>query len=150
MQFTGGAGNDFERGGLAADLLRGGAGADTLIGGGGADTLEGGAGHDTLTGGAGADTFRFVNPGTVLTADDTVTDFTLGTDKVALTGFGSGAPIPFDVVTAAQGPFEAKATVIVDAPHHTLSFDADGTGASVAVLLAHGDFSASPLDYMVA
>ena len=148
LHFTGGSGNDFERGGAAADVLKGGAGSDTLIGGGGADTLEGDAGHDTLTGGDGADTFRFYGPPGP-GDDDTVTDFVSGVDKVVL-GFGlGGGAQPFDVVTAADGPFEAKATVIVDTANHTLSFDRDGTGAGAAVLVAHGDFTTNPSDYMV-
>ncbi len=63
-----------------ADVLIGGAGADVLNGGAGADILRDGGGEDVLTGGAGADLF-------ILTADgspDTITDFTLGEDRLDL------------------------------------------------------------------
>lgn len=154
VHFTGNDGNDYLRGGASADVLKGAGGSDTLIGGGGADTLEGDGGHDTLTGGAGGDTFRFANPVTLFSSDvagavDVVTDFTPGVDKVALIGFGHGGPEAFDVVTAAQGPFEAKPTVIVDTAAHSLSFDPDGTGAGAALLLGYGAFTTNPLDYTV-
>ena len=58
---------------------------DDFVGTDGDDTIEGGTTDDTLTGGAGADTFAFgADHG-----DDTITDFTAGTDKIdlsALTG----------------------------------------------------------------
>lgn len=72
----------------AADMLRGGDGADDLSGGAGADTLTGGAGYDVLTGGAGADRFQFAVDGSV----DLVTDFTAGSDTLALVDAG-GAPL---------------------------------------------------------
>ena len=58
----------------------GGAGGDTLIGDGGTNRLEGGGGDDILTGGAGDDTFVF-GAGS---GDDTVTDFDLDLDIMAL------------------------------------------------------------------
>ena len=67
-------------GGTNSDVMVGAAGNDRLSGGNGNDILLDGAGSDTLTGGSGADTF-------VLTADgltDTISDFTLGTDKLDL------------------------------------------------------------------
>jgi hypothetical protein len=63
-----------------ADMLSGGAGHDAITGGVGDDILIDGPGSDTLTGGAGADIF-------VLSADgdaDTITDFTLGLDRIDL------------------------------------------------------------------
>jgi Ca2+-binding RTX toxin-like protein len=90
---VGGAGKDTLQGNGGNDLLEGGAGddwlvgdtvsatgvasdagVDTLLGGDGNDTLNGGAWSDLLTGGAGSDVF------TGLSADDTITDFTMRTD----------------------------------------------------------------------
>ncbi|MEC3860168.1 DUF4214 domain-containing protein [Mesobacterium sp. TK19101] len=68
------------------DDLNGGAGADTLRGNGGNDDLDGGTGNDILTGGAGCDTFR----GRTDTGTDTVTDFTLGSDRVVIEGVDEG------------------------------------------------------------
>ena len=64
----------------AADVLQGHMGDDVLLAGAGNDILRDGDGVDTLTGGAGADVF-------ILSADgqtDTITDFTLGEDKIDL------------------------------------------------------------------
>ena len=57
---------------------------DSLTGDGGANVLEGGAGADTLTGGGGADRF-IVNFGageSPFQADDRITDFEQGSDKI--------------------------------------------------------------------
>jgi serralysin len=62
---------------------------NTLIGGIGANALTGGAGKDTLTGGAGADKFNFnaaSDSGATLAVRDVITDFTLGLDKIDLSG----------------------------------------------------------------
>ncbi|MDA8672766.1 hypothetical protein N9M46_06940, partial [Gammaproteobacteria bacterium] len=100
-ELIGGAGNDTATGSTGADTLTGGAGNDALTGGAGndvisggegVDTITGGTGKDTMTGGAGADTFVFSANGTAstpavnvstLSATDTITDFTSGTDKLS-------------------------------------------------------------------
>ncbi len=78
-----GDGNDALYGDGGNDVLYGENGNDKLYGGDGADKLIGGAGDDQLTGGSGVDTFVF-GPGS---GSDTVTDFTIGTDKIDLAGF---------------------------------------------------------------
>nr|WP_242055142.1 putative Ig domain-containing protein [Nostoc flagelliforme] len=69
------------------NLLKGLGGKDTLIGNAGDDILVGGAGNDLLTGGQGADSFLF-GSGAAFTESafgiDTITDFSKGTDKIAL------------------------------------------------------------------
>jgi Ca2+-binding RTX toxin-like protein len=87
--FNGGAGNDLI---FAGPLFSGSPGnwvpmskgvGDTLDGGTGNDVLIGGYGLDTLTGGAGADVFVFNAP--LVTGNaDTITDFTVGEDKIYL------------------------------------------------------------------
>jgi hypothetical protein len=88
---TGTAGNDSIDGGNGSDILFGYAGNDTLIGGNGTDfllgsagddLLDGGNGSDTLRGGLGEDIFVFAAGEGI----DTITDFSLGTDKIGLTG----------------------------------------------------------------
>ncbi|MBF7142928.1 MULTISPECIES: putative Ig domain-containing protein [Pseudomonas] len=78
------------------DLILGLGGDDTLNGNNGNDVLDGGSGRDTLTGGAGADTFRYTalsdsyrdyDAGGI-TATDTVTDFTVGVDKIDVSALG--------------------------------------------------------------
>ena len=63
--------------------IMGGTQADVIKGGAGSDVIDGGAGNDTLTGGAGKDYFAFSNH----TGDDTITDFTVGEDKIDLSGY---------------------------------------------------------------
>jgi Ca2+-binding RTX toxin-like protein len=74
---------DTLNGGAGNDLLVGAPGHDVLSGGTGNDVLVGGYGLDTLTGGAGADVFVFNAPISALHAD-TITDFTVGEDKIYL------------------------------------------------------------------
>ena len=67
--------------------IDGGSGADIITGSSGADTIYGGGGSDTLAGGAGADIFYYgaVSDSTGGTYDK-LTDFTIGTDTLDLTG----------------------------------------------------------------
>lgn len=81
---VGDAGNDTVYGGDGNDIVGGGDGNDILYGDAGGDALFAGAGSDTLTGGAGGDTFYF-SAGS--SGDNTVTDFTSGTDVVLIRGF---------------------------------------------------------------
>jgi len=69
-------------GGNGTDFLLGSAGNDLLNGDNGNDTLRGGLGSDILTGGNGTDIFVFASGEGI----DTITDFSLGTDKIGLTG----------------------------------------------------------------
>lgn len=71
------------------DTLAGSARDDAINGAGGDDILIDGAGTDTLTGGAGEDLFVLTRDG----ANDTITDFTVGTDKLDLSAF----PLLYDV-----------------------------------------------------
>jgi Ca2+-binding RTX toxin-like protein len=86
---NGNAGNDYVFGNRGQDILNGGDGNDYLFGGrdndmlfGGAgdDTLSGDLGDDTLTGGDGADHFVYNS----LHGHDTITDFQVGVDAIAL------------------------------------------------------------------
>ena len=79
----GNRGNDRIYGGKGDDRLYGNRGEDLLVGGPGDDRLNGGANNDRLTGGEGNDIFVF-DPGEY---DDTITDFTIGEDKVDLRAF---------------------------------------------------------------
>lgn len=83
LQKAAGAGGGRLAGGDGDDVLAGGGGADRLEGGAGADILLDGGGADTLRGGAGADVFVFVQDG----ATDRIVDFTLGEDRLDLSGF---------------------------------------------------------------
>jgi len=138
----GGTGTDTLTGGAGNDILNGGIGRDTLIGGDGNDTLIGGLGNDALTGGAGSDIFLF---NTAAGTDfDTITDFLSGTDKVQLSKSFFGALGTVNSAIASNQWLEAanhtatSATqrVIHDTVDGGLYYDADGSGAAVAVKIA--------------
>ncbi|MBW4453103.1 MAG: choice-of-anchor D domain-containing protein [Nostoc indistinguendum CM1-VF10] len=78
----GDSGNDKLSGDNGNDTLFGGIGDDQLLGGAGNDWLYGGSGNDVLTGSYGADTFVLASGQDT----DTITDFQVGTDKLALSG----------------------------------------------------------------
>ena len=75
------SGIDVLSGGLGADQLFGGLDEDWMYGNEGNDKLYGEAGNDRLQGGAGADTYVF---GTAATGNDTIADFDVTADKIAL------------------------------------------------------------------
>jgi serralysin len=81
-----GDGDDSARGGKDNDLISGGFGNDSLSGDLGNDTLIGGSGFDTLTGGDGTDVFKFGTGDAHFsgTSTDVITDYTDGTDRIAL------------------------------------------------------------------
>jgi Ca2+-binding RTX toxin-like protein len=78
----GNAGDDVLNGGDDDDILFGGKGNDILFGNDGNDFLAGDLGNDFLVGGGGSDRFVLqVNAGV-----DTVSDFMIGSDLIALSG----------------------------------------------------------------
>ncbi|UWQ51897.1 hypothetical protein K3720_18930 (plasmid) [Leisingera caerulea] len=95
----GGGGKDKVFGGGGADTVYGGGNSDVLKGGGGKDLLDGGNGDDQITGGGGSDTFVF----TAGHGQDTVLDFTSGTDVIDLSGLGQSANSYSDLEISSQG-----------------------------------------------
>jgi Ca2+-binding RTX toxin-like protein len=117
-------------GGGNRDVLFGFAGADTLNGMGGNDYLDGGKGNDMLTGGAGADRFVFVTGD----GNDTITDFTHGSDVIDLHGYGVTDFATLETLMYQDG---ANLLIALDAQNHiTLQ------GVTIAQLSA-GDFAFS-------
>lgn len=78
-QLAGNAGNDLIFGEGGNDRIHGDIGNDALSGGSGNDALLGGSGDDILLGGEGNDIFIIDGLG-----NDTILDFTLGSDKLSL------------------------------------------------------------------
>ncbi len=70
--------------------VRGSAGVDILVGDAKGQTLNGGAGIDQLTGNGGADVFKFgsLTDSRYSGGMDRIADFTIGTDKIDVTGLG--------------------------------------------------------------
>jgi Ca2+-binding RTX toxin-like protein len=126
-------------GGDGNDALYGDDEGDYLFGDGGKDTLDGGTGDDLLAGGADADTFQFSRPTDGI---DLIWDFMVGTDRVAIdnagfgvAGTGSLAANGIDFVLGSAAT-SAHATILFDVAAHQLMWDADGTGAGGAQVLA--------------
>ncbi|WP_272942224.1 S8 family serine peptidase [Candidatus Regiella insecticola] len=78
--------NDILTGNELNNILVGGRGDDRLFGEGGHDVLIGSQGNDILTGGGGNDDFVIDR---VAGDKDIITDFTVGQDKLVLSGFKS-------------------------------------------------------------
>jgi Ca2+-binding RTX toxin-like protein len=125
----GNAGNDYLIGGVGNDTLIGNAGNDTLDGSLGNDLLNGGLGNDTLTGGGGADIFVFNVALDGTTNVDRITDFAVGVDKIQL------SPSIFSALTG-HADMGWGSYLLYNAGTQALSYDADGTGAGAAVLVA--------------
>jgi len=127
------------------DSLVGQGGDDTLRGGNGNDWLEGGTGNDWMNAGAGADSFVFreaPGPGNA----DTMDDFASGSDTIALdnaamTALGADGDFVsgdarFRAAAGATGGADANDRVIYNTSTGQLYYDADGSGAGAAQLLA--------------
>jgi len=128
-----------------ADRITGDAGANGLAGMEGNDTLNGGAGVDTLTGGADSDSFIFsVAPGPA--NGDLITDFSTGADKIRLDAGVMPNLGPSGNFAAGDGRFFAAAgafaghdaddRVVYNTQTGQLFYDADGSGAGNAQLIA--------------
>jgi ELWxxDGT repeat protein len=99
-----GNGRDTLWGGNDDDILRGRSGNDNLNGGNNSDLLDGGKGNDTLKGNSGYDVF-------VLKSDagsDTIVDFRLGIDRLALAN-----GLQFDDLSFANDTILADEEVLV-------------------------------------
>ncbi|WP_268877121.1 calcium-binding protein [Derxia lacustris] len=158
----GGIGNDTLTGGAGIDLLYGGGdndqiygyagndqllgegNADNLDGGDGDDTLAGGSGLDSLYGGAGADVFVF-DTAPVLGNADNLWDFSSVDDVIrldhnAMVGLGATlgtlAAARFWSGAGVTAAHDADDRIVYNTTTGELYYDADGTGATAAVLLA--------------
>ncbi|MDO5357211.1 MAG: Ig-like domain-containing protein, partial [Conchiformibius sp.] len=106
----------------AAHTATGNAADNVLVGNAADNRLEGKGGSDTLTGGKGRDTFVFSD----LLSADTVTDFTVGEDTLALSR---------DVFTAINGTADILNKVSYNAQNGQLSYtDASGHSSHFATL----------------
>lgn len=127
----------------AANRLSGGGGVDTLQGGAGNDTLIGNAGADVLSGGLGNDQFRF---NSLAETGDKISDFGAGIgndDRIVIDtagfggGFGGGEVLSTMYRARADNVAQdADDRFILRTGDKTLWFDADGSGAEAAVLVA--------------
>jgi Ca2+-binding RTX toxin-like protein len=165
---VGGAGNDTMNGNAGADLIQGQGGNDSLLGSTGWDTLQGGDGNDwlhgdgwsdTMTGGAGSDSFVWNDSGN--NTRDTVTDFASGMDELlfdnaAMTALGANGAWAagdgrFWAAAGATGGHDADDRLVYNTSNGNLYYDADGSGAGAAQVVAtfQGGVSISASDITV-
>ena len=141
----GGNGNDTLRGGNGDDILVGGWASDVVAGDAGNDLVRGNGGNDTLTGGAGADGFFFeANPHPANAVF--ITEFATGIDKLRLAAssmpaIGAGGNFTsidarFHAAPGATGGHDADDRIIYNTSTGELFYDADGSGAGAAQLIA--------------
>lgn len=110
---------------------------DNIINGGlGNDTLNGGLGNDTLTGGLDNDTFVFSSllDGSI----DTITDFTIGEDKIAL------SKSIFTSLSNTMQDFNDY--IIYNSETGHIAYDADGKGSGNAIDFAEISTGLTQLD----
>lgn len=112
---------------------------DTLNGGAGNDILIGGAGNDILTGGSGNDTFLFradACPALSSAGIDTITDFTVGQDKIQLgqsifssltTSVGTLSVDEFSIVMSDVDAETSSAAIVYNSINGKLFYNADLT-----------------------
>ncbi len=149
------AGKDTLEGGDGNDSLNGGADNDTMKGGVGDDLLIGGTGFDTLIGDAGKDTFRFVNDNEVGQLSPTsygsgkcdyISSFVVADDQIQISRSGFSTSLRNADATGALDPnlfrsgssnsaAQSDDRIIYRTTDKTLWFDADGAGATAAVLI---------------
>jgi serralysin len=124
----------------AKNTLSGGGGNDKVSGGAGNDRLSGGLGNDKLTGGLGSDTFKFDSALNSKTNVDTISDFSVTADRIALahsifSGLKAGS-LSADQFHVGSHAHDANDRVIYDSKTGALSYDADGNGHGAAVQFA--------------
>ena len=133
----GGNGDDVLHGGNGDDTLAGKAGDDVLHGDNGDDRLTGGMGSDHLHGDAGRDTFIF----DVLeeASFDTIYDFTVGEDKIALQRevfTGLRYWVKEENFAFGKEATTAEQHLLLDKTSGKLYYDADGNGSAAATHIA--------------
>ncbi len=136
-------GHDTLKGGYDNDTIGGGSGNDRIYGESGNDSIFGEVGNDVLSGGSGKDGFFFTDKPNKSTNRDTITDFrvvddTIALDRTIFTKIGSYGVLK-------QGAFWANLTgkahdksdrIIFEKDTGKLFYDADGTGSVASVHFA--------------
>lgn len=109
-----------------------------MSGGAGNDTLTGGPGNDGLNGGTGRD--DFVLAAAAGNGTDHIMDFVHTIDRLVFSGadygFAAGHRLTAAQFTAGSAAVGSSAQFVWDATTSHLYWDADGSGAGVAVDLA--------------
>jgi Ca2+-binding RTX toxin-like protein len=128
-------------GNAKANVTTGNSADNVLSGLAGNDTISSGGGNDLMAGGDGNDSFLFDQ---ALVADNfcTISDFTVGSDKIVLdlSIFAAAGPGPGALAAAAffsgNAALDADDRIGYDSATGQMLYDADGNGAGAAVAFA--------------
>jgi len=141
---VGTSGNDNIGGTNGADSIFGLGGNDTIFASGGDDWVQGGAGNDSISGGSGQDRYAFAESGAANA--DQILNFGSGWDSVHLdaagfanigaTGRFSAGDVRFYAAAGATGGHDADDRIVYNSSTGQLFYDADGSGAGQAQLIA--------------
>ncbi|MFN7247659.1 MAG: M10 family metallopeptidase C-terminal domain-containing protein [Microcystis sp.] len=135
----GDSGNDRLTGNSLNNTLTGGGGNDQLTGQDGNDSLIGGFGDDLLTGGNGSDNFIFNSSNLGI---DTISDFTSGSDKIALSkaiftalqsSIGNGFSQPAEFASVADDDLVAtsSAFIVYSTSSGSIYYNQNGSAAGL-------------------
>ncbi len=129
------------------DLLSGGDDADIVIGGRGNDILAGGLGGDQLAGGPGGDWFFYDQIAQSVSAGrDSIIDFQLGVDKIAVSAIDAQTATPGDqdFVFIEAGGFtgEGQIRAAQVGANTVLLFNTTGAGGAEMTILLRGILAA--------
>jgi Ca2+-binding RTX toxin-like protein len=152
-ELIGTSGSNSLRGGLGSDRLEGDGSVDSLDGGAGNDSLTGGGGNDVLVGGAGEDEFIYDDAGDP--GQDSITDFTIGSDTIVLDkdtftvlasqagGTGFSVSSEFARVSRDSDVASSRAIIVYSTQSGGLFYRAGGVSGAFAVLTGVPNLSAS-------
>ncbi len=134
------------------DTLVGNSASNSINGSGGNDIILGLLGNDALRGGAGKDSFRFNTAPNNLANKDSLVDFNPADDTIQLenaiftklTTAGTLSAAYFRANSSGTAA-DANDFVLYSTATGTLSYDADGNGAGVAVQIAVVGSTAHPI-----
>jgi serralysin len=126
-------------GGNGNETILGNGGNDILNGSGGGDTMRGGAGTDTLNGGTGADKFQYTalnEVGDIIVTYEAIDDFQFTRAAFGNLAGTNVAAVNFLSVATGHAATTANHRFIFDQALDQLWYDADGSSAGVAVMVA--------------
>ena len=126
---------------IGLNVLFGEGGDDVMDGRTGEDTLYGGVGNDVLRGGAGPDQFVFDTALNANTNVDDILDFSSADDVIFLnqdvfTAIANGGTLSSTVFVTGTQAGDADDRIIYDPNSGNIFYDADGSGATAAILFA--------------
>lgn len=140
--------------GTGAFAMVGSESGNTIVGNAGANLIDGRGASDVLTGNGGADIFRFssaIGSGNV----DIITDFAVGTDKIALDAaiFAAFNPGSLDAgyFTTGSAATGDDQRIIYNSATGSVLYDADGAGDGAAIHFAQlaAGLSLSASDFVI-